>query len=180
MEPSTPNIHSQRRSDATSKQSKEDEPGDGPYENSVIVIGKLALQPHATGISQTDNSNAIPDETQRLDRERVNNVVSNILHITPDHRSRGEGNDPMGRDYKGIDPSDLTVRGTPRVRRPYRSREELQGESQLEANKLDVKLGARVPRELRDEFVEATKKAGVTQTLALTQAIENYIDNLDL
>lgn len=70
---------------------------------------------------------------------------------------------------------DLTKRGTPRIRRKYRSREEIGGDPHKEEHKLDVKLGGRVPRDLRDRFVELANREFPTQSAALTEAIAEFV-----
>ncbi|MEP2761476.1 MULTISPECIES: hypothetical protein [Alphaproteobacteria] len=71
--------------------------------------------------------------------------------------------------------TELTARGTPRVRRRYRTREEVGGDPHKEEHKLDVKMGGRVPRELRDSFVELANKKFPTQSAALTEAIREFL-----
>lgn len=76
------------------------------------------------------------------------------------------------------DAQDLTARGTPRIRKPMRSREQVGGDPRLEVNRDDVKLGGRIPRELRTEFVAALKDHNLHQGLVLTELIESYLSEL--
>ena len=73
-----------------------------------------------------------------------------------------------------------TARGTPRVRRPKRTRDEVGGDPNAEANKYEVKLGGRVPRDLRDRFIACVEAdENLTQGEALTEALEDYLDKHD-
>jgi hypothetical protein len=74
-----------------------------------------------------------------------------------------------------------TTRGTPRIRRPKRSREELGDDPNLERNKLDMKLGGRVPRELSDQFkAYVNAHPDMTQSAILTLAIQEFLQKHDL
>ena len=180
MEPSAQSQHeADKHAGAAASQLEQSEP-DAPSESMVVLFGEQRRQPDAVETVQAEFNKVGPETNQDIDRHRVNAILEGGLDITPGWNLLGERHDSMGRDYKGIDPSELTARGTPRIRRPKRSREELDGDPHAEANMFEVKLGARIPRELRDEFVAATKKNGMTQTIALTQAIEEYLDRLEL
>lgn len=74
---------------------------------------------------------------------------------------------------------DLTTRGTPRVRKLKRTRQAVGGDPNAESHRFDVKLGGRIPRELRDDFVDALAKSELNQGAVLTEIIESYLDKLD-
>ena len=69
----------------------------------------------------------------------------------------------------------LTARGRPRIRRPMRSAAELGADPKSEEHRYDVKIGGRVPRELRDQFVERAKSRDQSQSAALVEAITDYL-----
>ncbi|MBL4808242.1 MAG: hypothetical protein JKY31_13305 [Rhodobacteraceae bacterium] len=74
---------------------------------------------------------------------------------------------------------DLTVRGTPRSRKPKRTRHAVGGDPNAETHRFDVKLGGRIPRDLRDDFVVSLAKHELVQGAVLTEIIEAYLDKLD-
>ncbi len=85
--------------------------------------------------------------------------------------------EPVDSEEQG----NLTVRGTPRIRRPKRSRDELGGDPNDESNRYDVKLGGRVPRELRDRFnrfIESHDK--LTQGEALAEALLDFLEKYEV
>ncbi|MEM6410175.1 MAG: hypothetical protein AAF683_01410 [Pseudomonadota bacterium] len=67
-----------------------------------------------------------------------------------------------------------------RKRRPKRKREDLGGDPNAEEHRFDVKLGGRISRRLRDRFIRALDNKGITQGRALTEAIEDYLEKLDI
>jgi len=69
----------------------------------------------------------------------------------------------------------FTTSGTKRIRKPKRSREEIGGDPNTEANKLGVRLSVRIPRQLRDQFAQCTKANKTSQTIVLTYLIESYL-----
>lgn len=71
---------------------------------------------------------------------------------------------------------DLTTRGTPRIRAPMRSRDQLGGDPNSEANRLNVKLSGRVPRELRSTFASTVIEQGTNQSAVLTELIKKYLE----
>lgn len=83
-------------------------------------------------------------------------------------RERPEPLDKVLRD-------NLTARGSPRIRRPMRSAAELGADPKSEEHRYDVKIGGRVPRELRDQFVECAKSRDQSQSAALVEAITDYL-----
>lgn len=71
-------------------------------------------------------------------------------------------------------PPDLTARGTPRVRRPKRSKEEMESANSQEL----VKLSGQIPTELRTAFMAHITANKKNQGIELTEIIEQYlIDN---
>ena len=68
----------------------------------------------------------------------------------------------------------LTKRGTPRQRRPMRSRKDVVGDLKAEENMYQVKLGARCAREDRDDFVAICKAMGVPQGRVLSKFIKDF------
>lgn len=74
------------------------------------------------------------------------------------------------------DVADLTQRGTPRVRRPKRSSDDVAGDPRADANRYDAKIGARVDRNLRDRFVSCSEAQGMKQGDALTEALEDFLN----
>jgi hypothetical protein len=85
--------------------------------------------------------------------------------------ARGEDN-----DWKAQLPV-LTARGTPRKlwQRPRRDPSTYSGDPRSEANRRSKIVNGRVPQELREQFIAAAQKLGVSQSEAMAQAIRLFL-----
>lgn len=136
----------------------------------IVKITLDALQfPETTGGRSTNET--VDKSEKSTDEASSSSSLPDILQEDDEHRAKHLEELPKDNEPQ----PDLTTRGTRRIRRRYRSREEIGGDPNKEENKYDVKLGGRVPRELRDRFVELTKQEFPTQTAALTEAIEDFL-----
>lgn len=75
-------------------------------------------------------------------------------------------------------PKDLgfTKLGQPRLHRKKTTKEERAADPRLKDGKGSIKLGTRIEPDLRDRFVACAKALDTTQTLALSEAIEDFLE----
>ena len=73
---------------------------------------------------------------------------------------------------------EITRRGTKRVRRVYRTREEIGGDPQAEANRRDSMISGRVTNELKEAWEACVERVygPRSKSRALTEAIQDFID----
>ena len=71
---------------------------------------------------------------------------------------------------------DLSARGTPRVRRKYRTREEIGGDPSLHANRRDARVNARVDKDLYEAWLKCVAENNLKPGKALTEALQDYLE----
>ena len=159
--------------------------------NNVEIGAMLAAARERAGLDQGDVAERMGILTANLrrvergqigaSRKRLQHIAQAIgAHLEIRLSFQGAVSEGEPKQSEQQTKSDLTARGTPRIRRRKRSREEIGGDPHAEANRVNVKIGGRIPVELRDKFLHYANSCGLSQGKVLTRAIEDFIKKHEL